>query len=53
MRSPAQHLRKELKARIVGPDLIIDLKGFSSKVSVMKGLDLLFVDLFVLIRIVP
>ena len=45
--------RIEFKARIVEPDLIIDLKDSSFYVPVMKGPGLLFVDLYVLIRVVP
>ena len=39
--------------RMVEPDLINDLKGSSSDVLIMKGLGLLFVDLRVLVRVVP
>ena len=51
--SRAQLPWKELKTRIIEPNLIIDLKSSSSYVSVMKGLSLLFVDLRVLVRVVP
>ena len=51
--SQAQLPRKELKVRIIESYLIIDLKGSSFGVPVMKGLSLLFVDLRVLVRVVP
>ena len=45
--------KKELKAEIVESDLIVDLKGSSSNVSVMKCLHLFFVHRRVLVRIMP
>ena len=51
--SRAQLPRKELKARIIEPDLILDLKSSSFEVSVMKGPYLFFVNLRVLVRVVP
>ena len=47
--SGAQLSRKELEARIVEPDLVVDMKLSSSDVSVMEGLGLLFVDRRVLV----
>ena len=44
---------KELKTRSIEPDVIIDLKDFSSDVPIMKALGLLFVDLCVQVRVVP
>ena len=42
---------KELKTRVIEPDLIINLKYFSPKMIIMKGFSLLFVDLYVLVRV--
>ena len=44
---------EEVKAIMIEPNLIIDLKGPSFDVHVMKGLGLFFLDLHVFIRIVP
>ena len=38
---------------MVEPDLIIDLKSSSTDVLIIKGLGLLFLDLHVLICVVP
>ena len=48
----AQLPKKEFKARIVELDLIVDLKS-SSDVSFMKGLHIFFVNLYVLVPVVP
>ena len=39
--------------RIVEPDHIIDLESLSPDMSVMKALGFLFVDIDVLVRVVP
>ena len=51
--SCAQPPLKELKVRILELYVIIDLKGSSSHVPIMKGLGLLFVDLYILVHVVP
>ena len=51
--SEAQLSREELEARVVEPDLVVDLEWSSSDVSVVEGLGLLLVDLRVLVRVVP
>ena len=42
--SGAQLSREELEARVVEPDLVVDLEWSSSDMSVVKGLGLLLVD---------
>ena len=43
---------EELKVGIIELDLIIELKGSSFEVRVMKGLGLLFVDNHILVRVI-
>ena len=45
-------LSDKLNAKIMEPNLMIDLKSSSSDVSIMKVLGLLFIDLCVLVRVV-
>ena len=47
-----QHPRKELKAGVVEPYLIVDLRGSSFDVSIMKGFRLLFINQRVFVRVV-
>ena len=49
--SGAQLSREELEARVVKPDLVVDLEWSSSDVSVVEGLGLLLVDRRVLVRV--
>ena len=51
--SGAKLSREELEARVVEPDLVVDLEWSSSDVSVVEGLGLLLVDRRDLVRIVP
>ena len=51
--SGAQLSREEFEAGIVEPDLVADLEGSSSDVSILEGLGLLLVDRRVLVRVVP
>ena len=51
--SEAQLSREELEARVVEPDLVVDLEWSSSYMSVVEGLGLLLIDLRVLVRVVP
>ena len=44
---------KDFKAGIVEPDLIVDLKGSSSNMSIVKGLRLFLVNHRILVRVVP
>ena len=44
---------KKVKARLLEPELTIDLKGFSLDVPIVKGLGLLFVDFCILVCVVP
>ena len=51
--SGAQLSREELEARVVKPDIVVDLEWSSSDMSVVEGLGLLLVDRRVLVLVVP
>ena len=51
--SGAQLSWEEFEARVVEPDLVVDLEWSSSDMSVVEGLGLLLVDRRILVRVVP